>query len=61
MAKYVKVVVYVAAPDAEKLRGSGVTDIPTWTRDAVKEKIHALPDPPAPDAPKDAYLWESGT
>lgn len=61
MAKFVKVVVYVPAPDAEKLRGNGITDIPTWTRDLVKEKIAAIPDPPVPDAPKDPYLWESGS
>jgi hypothetical protein len=61
MSKYVKVVVYVPAPDAEKLRGNGITDIPTWTRDVVKERIQGMPEPPASDAPADPYNWESGT
>jgi hypothetical protein len=61
MANYVKVVVYIRAPEAEKLRGNGVTDIPSWTRELVKNTIQGMAEPPAPDAPKDAYLWESGS
>lgn len=61
MADHVKVQVYLRAEEARKLKGNGITDIPTWVRNLTRDKIQELPTPPAPDAPKDPYLWESGS
>jgi hypothetical protein len=43
MADHVKVVVYVRADDARRLKDRGIRDIPTWVRDRVKEAVLAQP------------------
>lgn len=39
MADHVKVVVYVPAPAARKLKSQGITDVPTWVRNLVRDSI----------------------
>ena len=46
MADHVKVVVYVSAVNARKLRGQGITDVPTWVRQLVKDSIAGMREPP---------------
>lgn len=45
MADHVKVVVYVRAPEARKLRAHGVRDVPTWVRSLVKDSILGMGEP----------------
>lgn len=49
MADHTKVLVYIPAPDARRLRAQGITDIPTWVRQRVKDAVsdnRLFPEPP---------------